>query len=238
MTSPEPRIDARQSDPRVPPPEVCVLRPLLDRRASETPEKIFAKFADGSFWTYRMMRDITVRTAAALQALGVRQGDHVLSWLPNGRNALKVWFGLNYIGAVYVPINLAYKGSLLQHVVRNSDARLMVAHGDLMGRLAEIDRCRIETVVALDGSPGSLNDITLLGAEALDREDLELKPIERAIEPWDTQSIIYTSGTTGPSKGVLSSYCHLYTMAGESFYFLDRDDRYMSSCPFSMSAGR
>ena len=91
------------------------------------------------------MRDVTVRTAAALQALGVRQGDHVLSWLPNGRNALRVWFGLNYIGAVYVPINLAYKGSLLQHVVRNSDARLIIAHGDLVGRLAEIDRCRIET---------------------------------------------------------------------------------------------
>ena len=41
----EPRIDAQQSDPSVPLPEVCVLRPLLDCRASETPEKIFAKFA-------------------------------------------------------------------------------------------------------------------------------------------------------------------------------------------------
>src|ERR1700677_2136791 len=117
--------------PSVPAPEVCVLRPLLDRRATETPDKVFAKFPDGTFWTYRTMRDITMKTAAALQALGVRQGDHVLSWLPNGGDALRVWFGLNYIGAVYVPINLAYKGSLLQHVVRNSAARLMVAHGDL-----------------------------------------------------------------------------------------------------------
>jgi crotonobetaine/carnitine-CoA ligase len=231
MTSPEPRFDARQSDPRVPPPEVCVLRPLLERRASETPDKIFAKFSDGGFWTYGTMRDVAVKTAAALQSLGVRQGDHVLSWLPNGRNALRIWFGLNYIGAVYVPINLAYKGSLLQHVVRNSDARLMVAHGDLVGRLADIDRSRLETVVALDGAPGALDDVTLLGAEALDREDLELKPLDRPIEPWDTQSIIYTSGTTGPSKGVLSSYCHLYTMAGESFYFLDSDDRYMIVLP-------
>jgi hypothetical protein len=56
--------------PRVPAPEVCVLRPLLDRRATETPDKVFAKFPDGTFWTYRTMRDITMKTAAALQALG------------------------------------------------------------------------------------------------------------------------------------------------------------------------
>jgi carnitine-CoA ligase len=217
--------------PSVPAAEVCVLRPLLDRRATETPDKVFAKFADGTFWTYRTMRDITMKTAAALQALGVRQGDHVLSWLPNGGDALRVWFGLNYIGAVYVPINLAYKGSLLQHVVRNSDARLMVAHGDLVGRLADIDRCKIETVVALGGTPIPLTGIELRGPDALDCVDVALKPLDRPIDPWDTQSIIYTSGTTGPSKGVMSSYCHLYTMAGESFYFLDTDDRYMIVLP-------
>jgi hypothetical protein len=66
-------------DLSVPAPEVCVLRPLLDRRAAETPNKVFAKFVDGTFWTYRTMLDVTLKTAAALQALGVRQGDHVLS---------------------------------------------------------------------------------------------------------------------------------------------------------------
>ena len=68
------------------------------------------------------------------RALGVAQGDKVLSWLPNGPDAIRVWFGLNYLGAVYVPINLAYRGGLLAHVVANSDARLIVAHADLLGR--------------------------------------------------------------------------------------------------------
>ena len=218
-------------DASVPPPEICVLRPLLDRRATETPDKVFAKFADGASWTYKTMRDITVRTAAALQALGVRQGDHVLSWLPNGGDALRVWFGLNYIGAVYVPINLAYKGALLQHVVRNSDARLMVAHGDLVSRLTDIDRCQLGDGGGARRRAGWVTGIELRGSDALDSGDAALKPLDRPIAPWDTQSIIYTSGTTGPSKGVLSSYCHLYTMAGESFYFLDSDDRYMIVLP-------
>ena len=39
-------------DPRVPSSEECVLRPLLERRAADTPDKVFARFADGSTWTY------------------------------------------------------------------------------------------------------------------------------------------------------------------------------------------
>ena len=38
-------------DPRVPADVDCVLRPLLERRAAETPDKVFALFADGSAWT-------------------------------------------------------------------------------------------------------------------------------------------------------------------------------------------
>jgi crotonobetaine/carnitine-CoA ligase len=50
------------------------------------------------------------------------------------------------------------------------------------------------------------------------------------------QSIILTSGTTGPSKGVMSSYVHLYSMAN-SAPFLDRDDRYMINLPMFHSGG-
>ena len=106
-------------DPRVPAAVDCVLRPLLERRAAETPDKVFALFADGSAWTYREAREAARRAAAGLRRLGVEQGDTVLSWLPNGPDALRVWFGLNYLGAVYVPINLAYRGGILEHVVDN-----------------------------------------------------------------------------------------------------------------------
>ena len=83
-------------DPRVPAADVCVLRPLLDRHAAATPDKVFARFADGTEWTYRQTQAIARRTAIALSALGVAQGDKVLSWLPNGPDAIRVWFGLNY----------------------------------------------------------------------------------------------------------------------------------------------
>ena len=219
-------------DPRVPDADLCVLRPLLDRHAAATPDKVFARFADGTEWTYRQTQAIARRTAIGLAALGVAQGDHVLSWLPNGPDAIRIWFGLNYLGAVYVPINLAYRGGLLAHVVANSDARLIVAHADLLGRLADVDRA-----AAHDGGragrrcrppcPASPS----IRRRARTAPTAQLPPLAREIAPWDMQTIIYTSGTTGPSKGVMSSYLQLYTMGTESFHSLGADDRFMVNLP-------
>ena len=129
-------------DPRVPAAHDCVLGPILEKFAASQPDKVFARFADGSQWTYRQTLEITRRTAAGLQALGVRQGDNVHSWLPNGPDAIRVWFGLNYLGAVYVPINLSYRGRMLEHAIRLSGARLMIAHGALVDRLGERELAR------------------------------------------------------------------------------------------------
>ncbi|WP_395710776.1 AMP-binding protein [Reyranella sp.] len=218
-------------DPRVPAAEQCVLRPLLDRHAASTPDKIFARFADGTEWTYAQTRSIARCTARGLRALGVAPGDKVLSWLPNGPDAIRVWFGLNFLGAVYVPINLSYRGGLLAHVVENSDARLIVAHADLVGRLADIDRAALVAAVVLRGSPVDVPGLAIHGPDALEPADGDLPLTEDGVSPWDMQSIIYTSGTTGPSKGVMSSYLQLYSMGTESFPFLGADDRLMVNLP-------
>jgi hypothetical protein len=218
-------------DPRVPDVDRCVLRPLLDRHAATAPDKVFARFADGTEWTYAQTRAIARQAAIGLAALGVTQGDHVLSWLPNGPDALRVWFGLNYLGAVYVPINLAYRGGVLAHVVANADARLIVAHADLVGRLAEIDRVQLTAAVLLNGTAPAIPGLTMHPRAALEPEGGDLPPLARDIAPWDMQTIIYTSGTTGPSKGVMSSYLQLYTMGTESFTTLGADDRFMVNLP-------
>ncbi len=226
-------MSASHGDTRVPPRELCVIRPLLERRAAESPDTTYVVAPDGTPWTYAAFRASVVRTANALRALGVEQGDHVVSWLPNGMEALRLWFGLNYLGAVYVPINTAYRGGILQHVVKNSDARLMVAHVALLPRLAEIDRAPLEQIVSV-GRPGpELSGIAMRAAGALSSDSDALPPLERPVQPWDTQAIIYTSGTTGPSKGVLSSYMHLYASmaSAESFPYLTGGDRFVINLP-------
>ena len=94
---------------------------MLQRRAAAQPDAPFAHFEDGSAWTFAQALAQTRRTAAALQRLGVKAGDHVNVCLPNDADAVRVWFAINWLGAVFVPVNLAYRGHMLEHVV--ADAR-------------------------------------------------------------------------------------------------------------------
>ena len=220
------------TDPRIPDRDECVLRYLLDRWANERPDQPHVVFADGAEWTFAELRDKVRTKAAGLRAMGIEQGEHVAVWLPNGPDALIAFYAINYIGAVFVPFNTAYRGQLLQHVIANSGARVLLVHPDLVPRLHEIDLGRVERLVVTTGievpeAPRPIQRFDELAGAA--DETLELA---RPIEPWDIQSIIYTSGTTGPSKGVLSSYLHMFTNAGpESWPMVDENDRYMCVAP-------
>ena len=220
------------TDPRIPNRDECVLRYLLDRWANERPDQPHVVFADGAEWTFAELRDKVRTKAAGLRAMGIEQGEHVAVWLPNGPDALIAFYAINYIGAVFVPFNTAYRGQLLQHVIGNSGARVLLVHPDLVPRLHEIDLGRVErlgvtTGIEVPEAPRPIQRFDELAGAA--DETLELA---RPIEPWDIQSIIYTSGTTGPSKGVLSSYLHMFSNAGpESWPMVDENDRYMCVAP-------
>jgi len=222
--------------PRFPSRDEAVLRYVLDRRAAEDPDKIFAVFDDGPVWTRAETRKQVRRTAAALQALGVKQCDHVVCWLPNGPDAMLFFFAINYLGAVYVPINTAFRGGVLAHILANSDASLIIADAALLPRLAELDSLgRLEIAVAI-GDAAAAPDV--LGLSVRSSADLgatsaEPSEPERPIEPWDTQAIIYTSGTTGPSKGVLTSYMQSYSMfCPDTMPFMTAADRFLINMPF------
>ena len=104
-------------DPRMPEREACVLGYQLERWAREKPDQTAIIFHGGETWTGGETLELVRRAAKGLQDMGVKKGEHVLSWQPNNREAVLTWFGLNYLGAVYVPINTAYKGNLLRHLV-------------------------------------------------------------------------------------------------------------------------
>ena len=220
----------------LPSAETCVLRYMLERRSKEKPHQVFLIEQDGREWTFAKLHGEVVRTANALRTLGVEQDDFVLSWLPNGIDALLVWFAVNYLGAVYVPINTAYRGRLLEQVLANSGARLMVAHAGLLPRLADIGTAKLEQVVALGNGDAGFTALPMLPASALTSANDTPPPLGRKIGPWDTQSIIYTSGTTGPSKGVLSTYAHLFAI-GETYPVLSERDRYLVNLPLFHVAG-
>lgn len=224
------------SDPRIPPDDACVLGPLLQIRAERSPGNIFAAFEDGTQWTWAETFEIVQRTALALQELGVGRGDYVNVWLPNGPDAVRIWFALNYLGAVYIPINLAYRGRVLEHVLDNCQARLIIVHAALADRLQGIDHAHLSDAVVMGGECSRIDGLRLHGPWALAPREGKPPPCAD-VRPWDTQMVIYTSGTTGPSKGVLVSYFHVYSTMTGAYSHLGADDRFLVNLPLFHLSG-
>ena len=215
---------------RLPPRDKVVLRYLIDHWAQALPEKPAVIFEAGEVWTYAAMRERVRARAAGLEALGVKRGERVAVWMFNGPDALETFYAINYLGAVFVPFNTAYRGRILEHVIANSGARLMVVHTGLIDRLAEIGRASLEHLLVVGDQVAA--PLPTSPFDAAVGDPAAVSEPATPIEPWDPQSIIYTSGTTGPSKGVLSSYMHMYSNAGpETWTMVTGEDRYLVQSP-------
>ena len=221
-------------DPRMPRREDCVLKAILDDRAARIPERRLALFDDGTEWTWHQGREQVRAQAAALQALGVQAGDRVVAWLPNGPALVRAWFAINYLGAIFVPLNTAYRGASLEHTINACRARVVLAHAALLERLDGLSLEHVERVVVVGADASHRSSAQhrweLLPQSALDGDAAKLDDSAQP-QPWDVQSVIYTSGTTGLSKGVLSPYLQLYTTATIVYGYLREGEGILVNLP-------
>ena len=218
-------------DPALPAREDCVLKPLLETRAARHPERRLALFEDGSSWSWGECLSEVRAAAAGLQRLGVKKGDRVLAWLPTGKPMVLTWFAANYLGAVFVPLNTAYRGAVLQHVVNAAGAAVMVAHPALLERLEGLALEHLRQVICVGGTaPTTPRGLRVLDESTLHGDVAGLDE-SASIDAWDIQSIIYTSGTTGSSKGVLSPYLQLYTTAMVNYGYMGEGECILVNLP-------
>ena len=212
----------------------CSLGELLERNVTQTPELVVLRFDSGEQFSAAQLLEEVQLLAGNLARLGIGKGDYVLSWLPNCPLAVNLYLALNFLGAIYVPFNTAYRGKLLEHVIRISPASVLIADGRLIERLEDVDYSNLDMLI-VDGDE-RLDDDTLqqIPADALRQLSMEIAQADgdddvfdssdnKHISPEATSTVIFTSGTTGPSKGVLCSYLHLYTSATEFKHVGPRD---------------
>jgi len=222
----------------VPGAETCVLSAMLDRQAAAIGDRTLIVFDTGESWTYAAARDQARRCAAALARLGIRRGDPVLVWLPNGPQIVRISFALSYLGAVFVPVNVALRGGMLEHIIANSGARIAICHASLIERLGVIKTGSLDTIVAIGGAaPTAPAGLAIKGEDALESDDSDFPAPVPPVAPWDTAAIFYTSGTTGPSKGVICPNLHIYAMGPLALRFLTAEDRFLINLPFFHLAG-
>lgn len=187
---------------------------ILDTRAAEHPHDTFLITEEGTL-TYRELADRVARVSGGLAALGVGQGDAVLVMLPSGADFVVTWFAAARIGAVQVPVNTAYRGMLLEHVVATSGAAVAIVAAEHRG-LFDLSRAPYDGLRHVVVQPG---DRTEDGPAP----DIQLADLERHgtapvpdIHPTDPAAILFSSGTTGPSKGILLSHHYFWFHADRS----------------------
>ena len=225
--------------PKRPTAEETVVRNLIDHHARDRGDEVFALFEDGTGWTFSELKTQVVTAAALLSRHGTMQNDIVAVWMPNGPDALRTMLAINYLGAVCAPLGLASRGGFLEHLLNNSEAKLMVVDSRLMGRLTEVQaRFLRKLLIVRAGDDSTLAPDGFEIAEQTQDSSacITLPPLERPIQPWDNQFVLYTSGTTGPSKGVLTSYMQRYAHAFSARH-ISAADRRLIHAPLSHTGG-
>src|SRR5262245_45022739 len=100
---------------------------LIERRAKETPDKVFLSFpAEQCTLTFAQIADAGARYAGLLTSSGLQAGDHLGLMLPNGSEWTKVWFGTIAAGIVDVGIHHELSGMMLAHQLQCARVKAVV----------------------------------------------------------------------------------------------------------------
>src|SRR5262245_5343499 len=92
---------------------------FLDRKVEANADLIAWRATDRQL-TYTEMLSQSLSVGTGLAELGVGRGDHVAVMMRNSLDFHLVWFGVNLIGAVEVPVNTEYRADGLAYILNDS----------------------------------------------------------------------------------------------------------------------
>lgn len=157
-------------------------------------------------WSYGDLETESGRIANRLRSLGVSPGDRVAVQVEKSPEALFLYLACLRIGAIYLPLNTAYKAGEIGYFLGDAEPRVFVcdpAHSvEAQGLARKAGVGHVETLGA-DGK-GSLTE----GAAG---ESADCGTAQAAAD--NIAAILYTSGTTGRSKGAMLSHGNLASNA-------------------------
>ena len=215
-----------------------VLSKIIEDKARQHPNHVVFQFRDDPI-TFEELNARINQAANGFLELGVKHGDKVAIMLPNSPEFLYVWFGLNKVGAVEVPVNVALKGQGLAYQMVQSDCIALVADLQYLDRLEGIagELEAIRHIVYTDSAASGTAQPTWAGFEHVTYAEFSDRSEDSpgvAVHYSDLASILYTSGTTGVSKGVMFSHHYWYDIWAESVKYsrYTEDDVLYTGLPF------
>ncbi len=197
---------------------------MIVQRQARLGDKVLVQ-GEGRQLTYGQAPAVAAQYAGALAAAGVGEGDRIVAFMSNRIELVELWLGTSWLGAVLVPVNTAFRGAQLNHVMHATQPVLVVTELGLIEHLlagAEILNGARTLMVDCEPEPGESGL-----ASKIDSFGLDAPPVApRTVGPGDTAAILYTSGTTGPSKGVVCTHGQFYwwgALTGEALNLREED---------------
>jgi len=218
-----------------------LLSRLLEDRAARYADRRFLDFKGERSISYSEMDETSNRFANGLAGLGLGKGKKLAVMMANYPEYLFLLFGAAKIGAVTVPINTAYKGDLLAHIINNSDAEVLVVDEQYLDAVADIagglGGLKTLLVHSNASQASGLGFETVIRLDSLYEATAEKPPVE--VHHTDPVMILYTGGTTGPSKGVVMTnhfYYFYARMVARSIGYTEADVSYTCMPLFHINA--
>ena len=126
------------------------LKDLLGRSVERFADRTALGFVDGEPMTYARLGEHVGQLQTVLRGLGVKPEDKVALIGENMPNWAIGYFAVTTMGAVAVPILQEFHPSAVQHILRHSEAKMVIASRRYMDKVEGENFPNLETVMVMD----------------------------------------------------------------------------------------
>ena len=165
--------------------------------------------------TFREVKELAIRFAAGLMAMGVEGGERVALMSEGKSNWVIGELGVLHAGAVCVPLSVKLDTEQdITFRINHSDSVMVLASNQqikklrpLKGKMPTVKKyILLDAEVEAEEAEVHIEDVLKLGDALLERDRKRVEERMAGVQPDSLANISYTSGTTANPKGIMLTH--------------------------------